>query len=109
MPANVQQAFARGVTALFADKAQKCRDHEGNVFKAWNDFAAKFPKLYEFAQSTKRARGLEEKLMLFHNLNPRSEKDREALAFKFLSRMENEESNNLEGALENWWKELTHD
>lgn len=109
MPANVEQAFARGVNALFAAGEPKKPEANDNVFKVWNSFASKFPKLYEFAQCTKKARAMEEQLLFFYKLNPKSEKDRGALASMFLLHLESDTSDTLEQALCNWWKELSHD
>jgi hypothetical protein len=107
MPAQVEKAFARGVSALFADADTKKPDAPKNVFSVWNGFASKFPKLYQFAEFSRRARATEEKLLLLHKLDPRSEADRGKLADMFITHLEHDVSNTLEGALENLWKELS--
>ena len=107
MPANVDTAFARGLSALFSDSAPVKPSEPSNVFKLWNTMAAKFSSLYEFAQVSKKAKGTEEKLMFFYKLNPRSEVDRGALAYIFLHRLESETANTLEGALSNWWEDIS--
>ena len=109
MPANVQQSFERGVNALFADVEVKKPEAPGNVFKVWNGLALKFPKLYEFAQCSKRARAAEEKLLLFYKLDPKNEADRQSLAGMFMLHLEQDVSRDLETALDNWWREVSHD
>lgn len=109
MPANVQKAFERGVNALFADAEVKKPEVPGNVFKLWNGLAGKFPKLYDFAQCSKRARATEEKLLLFYKLDPRSEADRASLATMFIVHLEHDTAKELEQALDNWWREVSHD
>lgn len=109
MPAKVNESFARGVSALFADAAPAKPTEPSNVFALWNQMATKFPQLFEFAQVTKKAKGTEEKLMFFYKLNPRSEVDRGALAYIFLNRLESETANTLEAALDGWWGEVSHD
>jgi hypothetical protein len=107
MPANVENAFARGVKALFSDTTPVKPSEPSNVFALWNSLASKFPQLYEFAPVSKKAKGTEEKLMYFYKLDPRSEVDRGALAYLFLNRLESETANTLEGALSNWWEEIS--
>ena len=107
MPANVDTAFERGVSALFSDPAPVKPSEPSNVFRLWNSLATKFPQLYEFAQVSKKAKGTEEKLMYFYKLNPRSDVDRGALAYIFLARLETETANTLEGALTNWWEDIS--
>lgn len=109
MPAKVDDAFSRGVSALFTTDVTVKGDPMGNVFFAWNTLATKFPNIYGFASVTHKARELEEKLMLFFKRNPRSREDREWLAYAFMKRMEHETAPTLEGALENWWGEIIHE
>lgn len=107
MPAKVNECFERGVSALFADAQPAKPDAPKNVFGVWNGFAARFPKLYQFAEFSRRARATEEKLLLLHKLDPRSEADRGKLADMFITHLEHDLSNNLEAALDNLWKELS--
>jgi len=109
MPANVQESFARGVTALFADAEPKKTEEHYNIFKRWNNLASKFPRLYAFAEFSRRARAMEEKLLLFHKLDPRSEADRETLSIMFLKHLETDTASTLEWALNAWWAEISHD
>jgi hypothetical protein len=109
MPANVQQSFERGVNALFVDAEPKKTIEPANVFKIWNTMASKFPKLYTFAEFSKRARTTEAKLLLFHKLDPRSEVDRGILGLMFTAYLETDLTNTLEDALDNWWKKVSHD
>ena len=111
MPAKVDDAFARGVSALFkpADKIHDMPKDAANVFFAWNSLAAKFPNVYPFANVAPAARSLEEKLLLFYKCNPKSANDREWLAALFMKRLEHETADTLEAALKGWWEEVSHD
>jgi len=107
MPANVNESFARGVQALFPDAQQKRTEAETNVVAVWNKLASKFPKIYEFASFTRRIRATEEKIMLFLKLDPRVEADRGKLGIMFYDHLEHDTTNTLEGALDQWWRELS--
>lgn len=100
MPANVSAAFARSAKALFGTPKPEFRPAPKNVFEVWNTLAAKFPDLYPFATATKAARATEEKLILLLKT------DKAGLARAFARRLEGEEAENVEKALENWWKEV---
>lgn len=111
MPANVDKTFERGVSALFGSSAKVAPEREKpqNIFRLWNTFAVKFPSVYEFASTTRHALSMEEKLCAFHKLDFSSKEGRAKLADMFASRIEFEKSVTLEGALENWWKEVSRD
>jgi hypothetical protein len=107
MPANVNESFARGVQALFPDAQPKKTDAGKNVIAVWNSLASKFPKLYQFAEFNRRIRAQEERLMLFHKLDPRSEDDRGKLGIMFYQHLETDTSDTLEKALDAWWAEIS--
>jgi hypothetical protein len=109
MSDKVQQAFERGVKALFPNPEPKKTAESCNVIQIWNKLASKFPKLYQFAEFNRRIRAQEERLMLFHKLDPRSEDDRGKLGIMFYEHLEADTSNTLEGALEGWWKKVSHE
>ena len=109
MPDKVQQAFERGVNALFPKPDHSKKAEPANVIQIWNKLASSFPKLYEFASFSRRIRAQEERLMLFYKLDPRSEDDRGKLGIMFYEHLEADTSNTLEGALEGWWKKVSHD
>lgn len=108
MPANVSQAFERGVYSLFGPPSPAAEVRApGNVFEAWNRLAAKFPEIYPFATVTHKARETEEKLCALNKLDGRTNDGRKALACMFARRLENESAGSVEAALEKWWKEVS--
>lgn len=111
MPAKVEAAFKRGVSALFGQPLQGKQeaDAPANIFRAWNSLAVKFPAIYEFASVTTRARNIEEKLCVFFKLDPGTKEGRSKLAVMFLKHIESESATVLETALEKWWNEVSHD
>ena len=111
MPANVDQAFERGVSALFPKPAPAQEEpvKPANVYRVWNRLAVKFPMFYEFCTVGPKVRLAEEKLLILFKLNPRDEADRAKLGTMLEKRLEKEESGTLECALDNWWKEASHE
>ena len=111
MPANVEKAFERGVSALFGvprlPRAYASPEKPANVFRVWNKLAIKFPDVYEFATASRKARATEEKLCVLFKLDPAVNEGRSALAAKFETRLEGETASTLEAALDNWWKEAS--
>lgn len=109
MPANVTQAFERGVSALFgvSPAVPPLSAPPANVFAAWNRLASKFPEIYPFATVTHKARETEEKLCALYKLDPRTNAGRMTLAALFAKRLENESAGSVEAALEKWWKEVS--
>lgn len=100
MPADVSSVFAHATAALARCLASPPPPARKNVFEVWNVMAAKFPDLYPFASATKAARETEGKLCAILG------KDRVELARLFSLRLETEESDGIEGALNGWWKEV---
>ncbi len=110
MSDKVQQAFERGVKALFPKPEPKKTAEPANVIQIWNKLASSFPKLYSFASFSRRIRAQEERLMLFYKLDPRSEDDRGKLGIMFYEYLEKDVlATTLEDALSNWWKAVSHD
>ena len=109
MPAKVNQAFERGVSALFgAGKPTAAVDIPArNVFEVWNRLASKFPTVYGYASVTHKARATEEKLCLLLGFDPSVNQGRASLAAAFSRRLETVSSDSIEGALDAWWKELS--
>ena len=99
MPADVSAAFARAA-AVPRPARPEAPAVRKNVFEVWNTLAAKFPELYPFATATKAARATEEKLLLMLKT------DKAELAAAFARRLEDEDAESVEKALENWWKEV---
>lgn len=99
MPADVSAAFARAA-AVQRPARPEAPAARKNVFEVWNALAAKFPELYPFATATKAARATEEKLLLMLKT------DKAGLAATFVRRLEDEDAESVEKALENWWKEI---
>lgn len=101
MPAKVTEAFERAASALFGNPEHEFRGPPKTACEAWNRLAAKFPDIYPYAASTKKARETEEKLSALLKKNAAE------LAVLFARRMETDESDTFESALESWWRDAS--